>query len=144
MADAKVAFSIYDSKGEGKLDREKVAMCLRACGCNPTDKLLKEAVYPKLEAAGNSADLGCFEDMLKTVIDLEKMNGASENILEEAFKVFDKDGGGTVSSSELRHVMMNLGEKLGEDEITEILKTADANGDAEIDLAEFLKIFKPT
>ena len=31
--------------------------------------------------------------------------------LKEAFKVFDKDGNGFVSASELRHVMTNLGEK---------------------------------
>jgi hypothetical protein len=31
--------------------------------------------------------------------------------LKEAFNVFDKDGNGFVSASELRHVMTNLGEK---------------------------------
>jgi len=68
---------------------------------------------------------------------------AADSILEEAFKIFDKDGGGTVSSSELRHIMMNLGEKLSEEEVEAILKTADANGDKEMDLPEFLKIFRP-
>jgi len=38
----------------------------------------------------------------------------SEDELREAFKVFDKDGNGFISSAELRHVMRNLGEKLTE------------------------------
>ncbi len=38
-----------------------------------------------------------------------------EDILE-AFKVFDKDGNGVISSRELKHVMANLGEHLTEDE----------------------------
>lgn len=33
----------------------------------------------------------------------------SEEEIREAFKVFDKDGNGYISSAELRHVMTNLG-----------------------------------
>ena len=33
----------------------------------------------------------------------------SEEEIKEAFKVFDKDGNGFISSAELRHVMLNLG-----------------------------------
>ena len=33
----------------------------------------------------------------------------SEEEIREAFKVFDKDGNGYISSAELRHVMLNLG-----------------------------------
>ena len=37
----------------------------------------------------------------------------TEEELIEAFKVFDRDGNGFISAAELRHVMTNLGEKLG-------------------------------
>eukprot|EP00808_Paulinella_micropora_P012579 g59646.t1 len=142
MADPKTAFSVYDSKGEGKLDKEDTAACLRACGTNPTDPELKQHIYPKVDEAGGSCSFDLFQSILNETKSRESANVA-EAILEEAFKVFDKDAGGTVSSSELRHVMMNLGEKLAEEEVTEILKAADINGDTEIDLPEFLKIFKP-
>lgn len=33
----------------------------------------------------------------------------SEEEVREAFKVFDKDGNGFISSAELKHVMTNLG-----------------------------------
>lgn len=41
----------------------------------------------------------------------------SEEEIKEAFKVFDKDGNGFISSAELRHVMTNLGEKLTDEEV---------------------------
>jgi len=52
--------------------------------------------------------------------------------VRQAFKMFDRDGSGTVNAQELRHVMMNLGEKLGEDEVDEMMREADVDGDGEI------------
>ena len=45
-------------------------------------------------------------------------------------KVFDKDGDGFISACELRHVMTNLGERLTDDEIDEMIREADVDGDA--------------
>ena len=43
----------------------------------------------------------------------------SEEEILEAFKVFDKDGNGFISAAELCHIMMNLGEKLMDEEVDE-------------------------
>lgn len=37
--------------------------------------------------------------------------------VREAFKIFDKDGKGTISMGELKHIMQNLGEKMTEQEV---------------------------
>ena len=46
-------------------------------------------------------------------------------------RVFDKEGNGTISAAELRHVMTNLGEKLSEEQVSDMLSTAetDEHGD---------------
>ena len=46
--------------------------------------------------------------------------------------MFDKDGNGMISAVELRHVMMNLGEKLTDEEIDQMIQEADADGDGNI------------
>jgi calmodulin len=56
----------------------------------------------------------------------------SEEEIKEAFKVFDKDGNGFISAAELRHVMTNLGEKLTEGEVDEMIREADVDGDGQI------------
>ena len=53
----------------------------------------------------------------------------SEEEILEAFKVFDKDGNGFISAAELRHVMTNLGEKLTDEEVDEMIREADVDGD---------------
>ena len=64
----------------------------------------------------------------------------SEEELHEAFKVFDKDGNGTISAAELRHVMTNLGEKLTDEEVDEMIREADVDGDGEVNYEEFVKM----
>lgn len=56
----------------------------------------------------------------------------SEEELREAFKVFDKDGSGDISAAELRHVMTSLGEKLTDEEVDEMIREADVDGDGKV------------
>ena len=53
--------------------------------------------------------------------------------LQEAFKVFDRDNNGFISAAELRHVMTSIGEKLTDDEVDEMIREADQDGDGRID-----------
>lgn len=48
-------------------------------------------------------------------------------------KVFDRDNNGFISAAELRHVMTSIGEKLTDDEVDEMIREADQDGDGRID-----------
>lgn len=55
----------------------------------------------------------------------------------EAFRVFDRNGDGFISPAELHHVMTNLGERLSEEEVDEMIATADLDGDGLVNFEEF-------
>lgn len=46
--------------------------------------------------------------------------------------MLDKDGNGSVSTDELRHVLRNAGEDVSEDEIEQIIASADIDNDGQI------------
>ena len=48
-------------------------------------------------------------------------------------QAFDKDGSGKISEDELRTVMQSLGERLTDEELKEMIREADVDGDGEID-----------
>lgn len=52
-------------------------------------------------------------------------------------QVFDRDNNGFISAAELRHVMTSIGEKLTDDEVDEMIREADQDGDGRID-CEFM------
>ena len=62
--------------------------------------------------------------------------------IEEAFKVFDTDGNGFISTDELRDVMQSIDQDVRRADINEMIKQADASGDGQIDIDEFLQILK--
>jgi calcium-binding protein CML len=58
--------------------------------------------------------------------------------LTATFKVFDKDGDGRISKSELGVVLRSLGDDLSDDELDEVVEKVDRDGDGFIDLEEFV------
>jgi calmodulin len=54
--------------------------------------------------------------------------------------VFDKDGDGYITAVELKLVMKQLGEDLSEEQLNDMMREADSNGDGRIDFNEFCKM----
>ena len=70
------------------------------------------------------------------VSSINKRKLLSNEKLEAAFNLFDKDGSGSISANEIREVLgvgKNIDEKVWNDIITEV----DGNGDGEISFIEF-------
>ena len=53
----------------------------------------------------------------------------------QAFSFFDQDGDGTITADELCQCMKKLGEDLTKEEIEEMVKEADADGNGEIEFS---------
>ncbi|XP_053397983.1 calmodulin-like [Mercenaria mercenaria] len=59
-----------------------------------------------------------------------------------AFSVFDKDGDGTISTTELSSVLKNMGQNLPDADLEEMINEVDEDGNGEIDFDEFLTMME--
>jgi len=71
-----------------------------------------------------------------------KMNDAKDPAeVIQAFSVFDKDGRGHVSASDLRHILTAMGASLDEAQVEQMLRTAmgQGHGDGQLNYELFVK-----
>ena len=67
-------------------------------------------------------------DMIRKGLELEEKEGE----VIEAFRVFDREGNGFINAAEIRRVMTNLGDKLNDEEVDEMIREADLDGDGQV------------
>ena len=84
----------------------------------------------------NAIDFNSFLNIMTKKV---KAVDSKEDIIE-AFSVFDKDGSGYISASELRHVLTNLGDRLAEVEVNSMLSEADTGADGRINYQSFVAL----
>ncbi|POW02513.1 hypothetical protein PSTT_11748 [Puccinia striiformis] len=146
ISEFKEAFSLFDKDGDGTITTKELGTVMRSLGQNPTEAELGDMIN-EVDADGNGTiDFPEFLTMMarkmfvilhvsqiKTLLALagciealplllNRKDTDSEEEIREAFKVFDKDGNGFISAAELRHVMTNLGEKLSDQEVEEMIR----------------------
>eukprot|EP00808_Paulinella_micropora_P029046 g23724.t1 len=138
MSDEKVkeVFTLFDWDEDGKIQCSQIGTFLRSIGMNPA-----EATVQELEKSVGDTEFVDFATVQGLVATAKSKEGGvpSQSELKESFNVFDTDGSGTISGGEFRHVMMNLGEKMSEQELDNMMAGFNQN---EITLDTFYKMFK--
>ncbi|KAJ2784375.1 hypothetical protein H4R18_001179 [Coemansia javaensis] len=144
------AFNCVDGDRDGIISMAQVGVAVQALGYDPADAQVGAAIEAHLAASKTAAapasDAGplkmTFDEFVALVRALPPLPEDPDAELREAFNVFDKDGNGSISRSELRQVMASLGENLTEDEINAMFNEADTNRDEAISFPEFKVMMK--
>ncbi|KYN05312.1 Calmodulin [Cyphomyrmex costatus] len=141
VAEFKEAFMLFDKDEDGTITMAELGVVMRSLGQRPSETELRDMVNEVDQDGNGTIEFNEFLQMMS-----KKMKSADgEDELREAFRVFDKNNDGLISSKELRHVMTNLGEKLSEEEVDDMIKEADLDGDGMVNYegnAFFCPFFK--
>ena len=166
----KESFDLADADGSGTLDSKQVKWAMRAIGFEPIPSSVQKAVLASrnnsssvAKAAGNSSSISSSSNSttLTKIPELREVTatmqydeyyalmrplyfegGSNEDRFKKAFRLFDDDETGKISFKNLKRVVRELGERMPDEEIHEMMRDADRDGDGGVSEAEFLQVIK--
>ncbi|XP_042436443.1 calmodulin-like protein 11 [Zingiber officinale] len=130
------AFCLFDKDGDGCITMQELTTVIKSLGQNPSDEELQEMMREVDSDGSGTIEFGEFLNLMARK--MKESDGEDE--LREAFKVFDKDQDGYISAMELMNVMVTLGEKLTEEEVDQMIREADLDGDGQVNYEEFVRM----
>ena len=102
---------------------------MNSMGQKPTLQELHDMINEVDQDGNGSIE---FEEFITLMAKKAKSGMEAEEELLLAFQVFDKDDSGTISSDELKQVMAALSPGLTEEDLEEMVKEVDQDGDGEV------------
>lgn len=148
--DLKRVFDTFDKNGDGFIAREELKESLNNMGINVLGKDIEEMVEKLDSNKDGLVDLGEFKELYELVKGKKENEEGKEindhndyndddEVLKEAFNVFDDNKDGKITVEELGLVLSSLGLKEGkrEEDCLEMIKKVDVDGDGMVNFDEF-------
>merc|ERR1711970_42977 len=129
----KVCFDLFDTKKVEFLSADDLGEITRAMGFRPTEEELKELLLEIDEDGSGEIEFGEFCQLCATFLvedpDMETM----KRELKDAFRIYDKEGLGYITTETLRGLIGELFAPLTEEEL-------DEDGSGSMDFDEFCEM----
>merc|ERR1711966_496245 len=109
----KEAFDLFDTDGSGEIDSKELKVAMRALGFEPKKEEFQKMMTHKI------------------------LNRDPKDEILKAFRLFDDDETGKISFKNLKRVAKELGERMTDEELQEMIDEADRDGDGEVNEEEF-------
>ncbi|XP_062350896.1 calcium-binding protein 2-like [Cinclus cinclus] len=133
------AFKEFDTDQDGYISYKDLGECMRTLGYMPTEMELIEISQHIKMRMGGRVDFEDFVQMMGPKLREETAHMVGVRELRIAFREFDMNGDGEISTAEMREAIAALlGEQLKAQEVDEILQDVDLNGDGHVDFDEFV------
>jgi Ca2+-binding EF-hand superfamily protein len=97
---------------------------------------LEDMIYEVCKDSDKSIN---FEKFM-TIMNKRGKEGDMVEEYTEAFRVFDRDGNGTINRDEMRQILITLGDHVTQEEIENMLRDADINEDGQIEYKKFVRL----
>mmetsp|Transcript_45921 Transcript_45921/g.99784 ORF Transcript_45921/g.99784 Transcript_45921/m.99784 type:complete len:178 (+) Transcript_45921:19-552(+) len=133
------AFDFCDRDQDGLIDPIDFGVVVRSLGRHVTEAQLREVLLGLIDPGATGANaLLDFEMCLQGLAEVPARQDRTDEVIQ-AFRVFDREGNGTVNAAELETLLSTLGEQMAPEEVEELLRDADVAEDGDIEYVPLAK-----
>ena len=128
------AFILFDKDKDGLVSRHELKKILATLGSPTTDDQLIKLLCIVSNPPPEDLD---FDQFMTLFARRDTYHPVEKNLL--FFEILDLHDKGFVTIEMAKHVLMNMGDKMTEDQVEEWMKEADHDGDGVVNREDFLR-----
>lgn len=131
------AFDGFDKDKKGFISPETVNDILRMMGIKVSSTSLKQIIEEIDEDGSGQIEFYEFLQLSAKFL-IEEDEEAMQKELKEAFRLYDKEGNGYITTQTLKEILHELDQRLTEEELVGIIDEIDEDGSGTVDFDEFM------
>jgi len=133
----KSCFTLFDVKKQDFLSADDLDDILRAMGFRPSKEELKEILEEIDEDGSGEIEFEEFCQLCAKFLIEEPDEETMKKELKEAFRVYDKEANGFITTDQLREIIAELDARLTSEDLDGIIEEIDEDGSGTMDFDEF-------
>ncbi|KAK7076785.1 troponin C [Halocaridina rubra] len=133
------AFDSFDTENQGFITAETVGQILRMMGVKITEKQLQEVIAETDEDGSGQLEFEEFVELAAKFL-IEEDEEALKAELKEAFRIYDKEGNGFITTDVLKEILSEIDNKLTPTDLDGIIEEVDEDGSGTLDFDEFMEM----
>ncbi|RZF38194.1 hypothetical protein LSTR_LSTR005555 [Laodelphax striatellus] len=136
----KKAFNAFDHDKKGAISTESIGTILEMLGKKQTDRNLRDIIGEFDIYGTGELDFDDFCKLASRFIVEEEDMAAIEQELREAFRLYDKEGYGYITTDVLREILLELEPDMSDEDLDNMIDEIDADGSGTVDFEEFMEV----
>ena len=135
-----VCFDLFDTAKQEFLSGDDLGEIMRAMGFRPTEEELADLLHEVDEDGSGEIEFGEFCQLCATFLVEDPPLEEMKKELKDAFRLYDKEGQGFITTETLRGLITELLSPLTDEEVEGILDELDEDGSGSMDFDEFCEM----
>ncbi|XP_023936980.1 troponin C [Bicyclus anynana] len=139
MAMLRKAFQMFDTTKSGYIDVLKISTILNTMGQLFDDSELQALIDQNDPENSGKINFDGFCNIASHFLEEEDAE-AMQQELKEAFRLYDREGNGYITTSTLKEILAALDDKLSNSDLDGIIAEIDTDGSGTVDFDEFMEM----
>ena len=136
IEEIKEALDLFDTDSSGSIDPKELKAAMQSLGFEAKNQTIFQMISDLDKNKSGTSDFEEFLDMMAA----RMSDKDTREDIAKMFRLFADDNTGTITLRNLRRVARELGEIMTDEELQEMIDTADSNGDGAVTLDDFFNI----
>ncbi|XP_059057171.1 troponin C, isoallergen Bla g 6.0101-like [Achroia grisella] len=136
----KNAFDAFDHEKKGVISTDMIGTILEMLGHELDDDTLNEIINEVDSDGSGELEFSEFCSLASKFLTEEEDDEAMVQELKEAFRLYDKEGNGYITTDVLKEIFKELDNTITGEDLDTMIEEIDSDGSGTVDFDEFLEV----